>query len=145
VAGTVGQVTGLDVTYTIDDAAGVNQFVAVVQGAGDGTCKKPTGQNAAGFLGLTKTAQAKQNKGVSVARTGIARALAKGAITRGDRLSIYSASGDVYSVEAAIAAINIAVQAVEINVIGTAENSTTSDGDVVYVFIHPQTVITPVS
>ncbi len=144
-AGAVGQVTVLDVTYTIDDAAGVNQFVAVVQGAADGACKKPTGINVAGFLGFTKTKQATQYKGVSVARLGIARALAKGAITRGDRLNIYSSAGDVQSVEAAIAAVTVAGAAVLFNVIGLAENTTANDGDVVYVFIKPETVITPVT
>lgn len=144
-AGAVGQVTGLDLTYTIDDAAGVGQFVAVVQGVNDGSCKKPAAENAAGFLGFTKTAQAKQNKGVSVARTGIARGLAKGAITRGDRLRIATNAGDVESCEAAIAAVTVGGAAALFNVIGTAENSTVNDGDIVYVFIERQTVITPVS
>ena len=139
-AGAVGQVTLLDITYTIDDAAGVGQFVAVVQGASDGAAKKPAAINAAGFLGLTKTAQTRQYKGVSVARLGIARALAKGAITRGDRLNIYSSAGDVQSVETTIAAGPLDATPTEFNVIGTAENSTVNDGDIVYVFLHPQTV-----
>jgi hypothetical protein len=143
-AGAVGQVTELDLTYTIDDAAGVGQYVAVVQGAADGSCKKPAAAGAAGFLGITKTAQAKQNKGVSVARRGIARALAKGAITRGDRLTIGSNAGDVSSAEAAIAA-GLAGAAKVYNVIGTAENSTANDGDIVYVFLNPYTVALAVS
>jgi hypothetical protein len=142
--GAVGQVTLLDLTYTIDDAAGVGQFVAVVQGAADGSCKKPAAANAAAFLGFTKTAQAKQNKGVSVARMGIARALAKGAITRGDRLNIATNAGDVQSVEAAVAGITAGAAAIY-NVVGTAENSTVNDGDIVYVKINPFSVVLPVS
>jgi hypothetical protein len=140
----VGTITILDQPFTIDDAAGVAQFVAVVQGASDGSCKKPTAANAAGFLGFAKTAQAKQYKGVSVARMGVARAIGNGAIARGDRLNIASNAGDVQSVEAVIAGITAGAAALY-NVVGTAENSTTTSGDVVYVKIDPATVIVPVS
>jgi hypothetical protein len=133
---------GLVKAYRIDDAAGVAQYVAVVHGANDGCCKKPTGGDVAGFLGITLEAQATQNKGVAVQKSGIARVLGHGVITRGDRLAIYGATGDVYSVEALIAAITIAGSAVLFNVIGRAEESAV-DTQVLAVWLQPETVITP--
>jgi hypothetical protein len=143
-AGAVGSVTLLDVTYTIDDAAGVGQNIAVVQGAAYGTCKKPAAANAAGFLGITKTKQSVQNKGVSVAKLGIVPAIAAGAITRGDRLNIADNTGKVQSCEATVAAA-LAGAATVINVIGQAENSVANAGDIVYVNLAPCSVALAVS
>ena len=36
----------------IDDAAGVGQNLAVVQGASDGSCKKPAAANAASVMAM---------------------------------------------------------------------------------------------
>jgi len=134
---------GLDVTYTIDDAAGVGQFICVVKGAADGGCKKPAGANAAGFLGITQAAQSKQNKGVAVRKQGISRAIASGAIAFGDRVNIAGASGKVASVEATVAAAPGAAANTE--VIGRAETTSANDGDVVMIWIAPQIVNIAVS
>jgi hypothetical protein len=123
-----------DKTYTIDNAS-VTQFAAVVQGASDGSCALPGAQNATHFLGFTQAKQANQNAGVAVRRLGISAAIGHGAIARGDRVAIYSAAGDVYSVEATVAAG--AGTASVTNVIGRAENTTANNGDVVYVWIEP--------
>lgn len=118
---------GLTRAYKIEDAAGVGQFLCVVQGAADGGCKKPTAANAPGFLGVTIEAQSNQNKGVAVVKEGICRVTAQGTITRGDRLAIGSSVGDVKSVEALITAApgSASVQ----NVIGQAEESAVA-GDI---------------
>jgi hypothetical protein len=141
---TGGAISLLSVTYTIDNSAGAGQFVAVVQGASDGSCKLPTAQNAAQFLGFTQATQTRQYHSVPVMRLGISAAIGKGTITRGDHLAIYSANGDVYSVEAAVAA-GLANPAEVINTVGTAENSTSNDGDAVYVFIKPELIALAVS
>jgi hypothetical protein len=143
-AGGLGQVTLLDVTYTIDNVGGVTQFAAVVQGASDGSCALPGGANVAGFLGFAKTSQAKQNKGVNVARLGIARAIAAGAISRGDRVQIADNQGRVQSAEAAIVAV-LQNPAANVNVIGRAENTVANAGDIVYVFINEYAVSQAVS
>ena len=135
-AGSVGSVTLLDVPFTIDDAAGVGQNLAVVQGASDGAVKKPTGANAASFVGITKTKQSTQYKGVSVAVAGIAPAIAAGAITRGDHVNIADNTGKVQSCEATLTTVLIN-PAANLNVIGIAMNSTTASGDIVYVLIQP--------
>lgn len=128
--------------YKIEDAAGVGQYIAVVQGAADGSCKKPAGANAAAFLGITIEPQATQNKGVAVQKDGICRAIAGATITRGDRLVIDGATGKVKSAEAAIVA-GAGTYALQ-NVIGRAEVSAVLD-DVFPIFISPGEVINAVS
>jgi hypothetical protein len=96
------------------------------------------------FLGVTLEAQATQYKGVAVQKSGIARVLGHGVITRGDRVAIYSSAGDVYSVEALIAAITVGGAATLWNVVGRAEESAV-DGQVLAVWLVPETVINPVS
>ena len=125
---------GLTKAYKIDDAAGVGQNVVVVQGAGDGTCKKPAAANAVGFLGVTLEAQPNQNKGVAVCKTGVVRVKASGSITRGDRLNIASSAGDVQSIEATIMAAP--GTASRQNVIGQAETSAAA-GDIFPMMISP--------
>lgn len=137
-----GQTIGLVKAYKIDDAAGVGQYVAVVHGANDGCCKKPTTANAAGFLGVTLEAQANQNKGVSVCKSGIVRVKANGVITRGDRVAIASAAGDVASVEATI--VHAPGTASVTNVIGVAE-VTAADKDIFPMLIQPFVVNVAVS
>jgi hypothetical protein len=135
-------VTGLSRAYKIDDAAGVLIFICVVQGAGDGTCKKPAAANAAGFLGVTLEAQPNQNRGVTVCKEGIVRVVAQGTIARGDRLAIGSAAGDVKSVEALIVAAPGAASVQ--NVIGQAEASAVA-GDIFQMWIKPFVVNIAVS
>jgi hypothetical protein len=138
-----GQSYVLDKTYTIDDSGGVGQFVAVVQGAAAGGCKKPTGANAGQFLGFTQEAQATQNKGVSVRKLGISWAIAGSAITAGDYVRIAGTTGKVESAQTdAIAAPGTA----KVNyVIGTAETAASTDGDIIQVLIGPFVVKTAVS
>jgi hypothetical protein len=138
----VNQTQGLIKAYKIDDAAGVAQYVCVVQGANDGCCKKPAAANAAGFLGVTVEAQPNQNKAVAVVKSGIVRVKAGGSITRGDRLVINGTSGDVKSAEAAVTAApgTASVQ----NVIGTAE-ATAASGDIFPMWIAPCVVNIAVS
>jgi len=138
----MNQTQGLIKSYKIDDAAGVGQYVVVVQGAADGCCKKPAGANAAGFVGVTIEAQANQNKGVAVQKSGIARVKAGGNITRGDRLVINGTSGDVKSVESVVTAApgTASVQ----NVVGIAETSAAS-ADIVPMWIAPCVVNIAVS
>lgn len=138
----MNQSQGLIKSYKIEDAAGVGQYLVVVQGAADGGCAKPAAANAAGFLGVTVEAQTNQNKGVAVQKTGIARVKAGGAITRGDRLVINGATGSVKSAEAVVTAApgTASVQ----NVIGVAEVSAAS-GDIFSMMIAPCVVNIAVS
>jgi hypothetical protein len=117
----VNATQGLVKAYKIEDAAGVGQYVVVVDGAADGGVKKPTAANAAGFKGVTLEAQPNQGKGVAVQKSGIVRVTANGVITRGDRLAIASNTGDVKSVEAVVVAAPGTAGVT--NVIGTAETS----------------------
>jgi hypothetical protein len=141
---TGGAISLLSVTYAIDNAAGVGQFLAVVQGAADGSCKLPTAQNAAQFLGFTQASQGNQNGSVPVMRLGISPAVAGGAISRGDHVAINGAIGDVYSVEAAVAS-GLNNPAKVFNVVGTAENTVANAGDIVYVYIKPELIALAVS
>lgn len=138
----MNQSQGLVKAYKIEDAAGVGQYVAVVQGAADGGCKKPTAANAAGFLGATLEPQTRQGKGVAVGKGGILRMVANGAVTRGDRVAIASAAGDVASVEATV--IHAPGAASVVNVIGIAETSA-DDKDIFPVWIAPCVVNIAVS
>ncbi len=129
-------------SFTVD--AAVTQFAAVVQGASDGSCKMPAGQNDKKFLGFTQAAQATVSAPTSVITEGVSQAISNGAIARGDTVAIYSANGDVYSVEAAVEA-GLAAQAAVIYTIGTARNSVTGSGQIVYVKIRPQIIPLAVS
>jgi hypothetical protein len=137
-----GQTVALVKAYPIDNASGVNQYVCVVQGASDGSCKLPTAQNAPGFLGVTIEQQTNQNKAVAVCKSGLVRVTAGGTITRGDRLAINSTAGDVYSVEAAITAAPGTAKV--FNVVGMAEVSAVS-GDIFSMWIMPFLVSVAVS
>lgn len=137
-----GQSSHLQRQYRIEDASGVGQFLCVVQGANDGGCKKPTGANAAGFLGVTIESQFNQNMGVPVVKEGIMRVKAHGNITRGDRLIIGSNVGDVSSIEAVITAAPGTASVA--NVIGQAEASAVA-GDTFPMWITPFVVNIAVS
>jgi hypothetical protein len=130
----MGQSQAFVKSYTIDDAAGVGQYVVVVQGAANGGCKKPAAANDAGFLGVTIEAQPNQNKSVPVQKGFVVRVKYGGTITRGDRLVINSSAGDVKSAEALVTAApgSASVQ----NVIGMAEIDGSS-GDVGLMNIAP--------
>jgi hypothetical protein len=130
----------LDRTFTIDDAAGVTQYAAVVVGAAEGGCKKPAGSNAKQFLGFTQESQANQNKGVAVRVMGVSYAVAAGAIANGDWVETSGTDGKVASCEAAVNATP--GTAAQVNVIGRALSAATTGGggDVILVLIWPHTV-----
>jgi len=128
---------GLVKSYLVE--AAVTQYQAVVQGANaDGNCANPGAANAAGFLGFTLEPQANVGKGAAVQKSGIARAVANGGITRGDRVAIASNAGDVSSVEAAIAGtVTGAGAVITYNVVGRAEE-TAVNGQIFAVWITPE-------
>jgi hypothetical protein len=130
---------GLEKAYYIENAAGVGQYVAVVQGANaEGNCQIPTAANAPRFLGITTETQPNQLKAVAVQKSNIARAIAHGTIARGDRVCIGSNAGDLASYEALIAA-GLETPATEYNVVGYAEESAIA-GQVFAVWLQPHTV-----
>lgn len=120
-------------SFKIDDAAGVTAFTAVVQGAADGGCKKPTAANAAGFLGFTTDDQATQNLAVAVKMDGIARARCKGAVAAGHWVNIGDNAGRVADCQATVDAAP--GTAAETNVIGKALTSGAADDDQILVII----------
>lgn len=128
--------------FPIDDAAGVGQALCVVQGASDGSVKKPAAANAAGFVGVTIEAQANQNKSVAVAIDGVVKVTAGGTITRGDRVKIHGTTGKVMTCEALIVAAPGAASVQE--VVGIALQSAVA-GDVFEMLIRPYTVNIAVS
>jgi hypothetical protein len=131
-----------DTTYREEDAGGVLQYRAVVQGANEGGCKKPAAANAGGFLGFTQ-ASAAQNIGVPVRKLGTSRAVAAGVIAAGDYVNIADNVGKVQSCQADVdAAPGVAKQ---LNVIGKAETAAGADGDVIQVFVCPFVVKTAAS
>lgn len=133
---------GITKTYLVE--AAVTQYAAVVVGANaDGNCKLPAAANAAGFLGFTLEGQSNVGKGIAVQKNGIARAVANGTITRGDRLIIASNTGDVKSAETEIAA-GLENPAKELNVVGRAEESAVN-GQTFAVWVTPETVPLAVS
>jgi hypothetical protein len=133
----------LDRTYTIEDAAGVGQFLAVVQGTNDAGCKKPTAANDKKFKGITQEAQTRQNKGVACRKQGVSYAVAAGNIAAGDWVNIADATGKLQSCQASV---DLAPgTAAQINVIGQAESAATNSGDIFLVFLAPHTVKTAVS
>jgi D-arabinose 5-phosphate isomerase GutQ len=104
----------------------------------------PGAQNAGQCLGITQASQGTAGAAVPVRRLGISAFVGHGTITRGDHLAIYSSAGDLYSVETAVAA-GLASPAAVINVVGTAECSLATSGDIGYVFIAPQVIALAVS
>jgi hypothetical protein len=139
---TKGAITVVAESFAVDSA--VTQFAAVVQGAADGSCVLPSAQNVEGFLGFTQAAQATAQDSVAVMTDGVSPAIAGGAITRGHKVAINSAAGDVYDVDAAIEA-GLKNPATVYHVIGEARNSVTAVGQIVYVKIRPLVIPLAVS
>ncbi len=138
-----GQSYVLDKAYKIEDAAGVGQYLCVVQGAAEGGCKKPAAANATKFLGVTQEEQTNQNKGVAVRKLGITRVVASGVIAAGDFVNIAGATGKVQSCQAAVDAAAGAFA--QTNVIGMAETAAAADGNIIQVTLCPFVVKTPAS
>lgn len=133
----------LDRSFTIDDGAGVGQFIAVVVGSEDGGCKKPAAANDKQCLGITQESQSRQNKGVSVRMLGVSQAIAAGGISNGDWVNIADNTGKLQSCETAVN--NTPGTAAQTNVVGRALSSATNSGDVFLVMLQPHTVKTAAS
>lgn len=123
-------------TYKIEDAAGVLQFRAVVRGAAAGGVKKPSAEGEGKFVGVTREAQATQNKNVPVQTTGIATCVAAAAISYGDAVYIGDNTGKVKSCQTALAAV-LVNPAANLYVIGYAETAAADDGDHIKVSLQP--------
>jgi hypothetical protein len=139
---TKGSISQCVESFAVDVA--VTQFAAVVQGAADGSCALPSEQNVEGFVGFTQAAQSTVDDSVAVMTEGVSAAYSGGDITRGHKVAINSAAGDVYDVDAAIEA-GLATPAAVIHVIGEARNSVTGSGKLVYIKIRPFVVALAVS
>lgn len=123
-------------TYKIEDAAGVAVYRAVVYGAAEGGCKKPTAAGEGKFCGITQQAQATQNRSVPVKDDGISFAVASGVIAYGDAVYVGDNTGKVASCQTALAA-GLANPASVLYVIGFAETAAGADGDIIKVRIQP--------
>jgi hypothetical protein len=136
----VNATQGLVKSYRCDNVGGITQYAAVVVSATtDGNCRLPTATNVPGFLGFTLELQPNQFKAVATQKSGIARAVANGAIARGDRCVIATAAGDVKSVEAIIAAGPLDATPTEYNVVGRSEETAVT-GQIFAIWICPETV-----
>jgi hypothetical protein len=130
---------GLVKSYITENAS-TTQYAAVIVGANaDGNCRLPTAANQAGFLGFTLESQQVAGRGVATQKSGIARASANGAISRGDRCVIATSAGDVKSVESTIGAGPLDASPTEYNVVGRAEETAVA-GQIFAIWITPETV-----
>lgn len=135
---------GIYRTYKIEDASGVLQYRAVVQGAAAGAVKKPTAVGAGKIIGITQEEQATQNKSVSVKRSGFSFAVAAGQIAVGDAVEIADTTGKLQSAQAKLEDLSEATAVVH-HFVGLAETAAGADGDMFEVFIHPFSKLTPIS
>jgi len=129
----------LDKTYKVIEAAGVGKYRAVVPGTNDGECKLPTAANQFSY-GITQEAQTKQNENVTVRKYGIARAYAKGNVTKGDYVEVGDAAGTLRKADLT----TVPGTATLHHVLGIAESSA-ADGEIFFVFLSPSPVVMPVS
>lgn len=117
----------LDKAYSIDEAAGVDAYRVVVQGAETGQAKLPAAANAGAILGVTVHSQSRQTGHVAVRKAGIARVAAASAIPVGAPVNVAGASGKVKAVNEAPGTL--------VQCLGFAETPATADGDILEVFI----------
>jgi hypothetical protein len=129
----------LDKTYKVVEAAGLSKYRAVVPATNDGECKLPTAANQLAY-GITQEAQPKQNAGITVRKYGISRAVAKGAIAKGDYVEVGDATGALRKADLS----TVPGAATLHHVLGIAESSA-ADGTVFFVFLSPGPVVMPVS
>ena len=133
--------TGEFRTYKIEDAAGVLQFRAVVQGTAATQCKKPSAENEGKFLGITQEAQATQHRSVKVQTRGRTFAVAAtGTIAVGDYVRIADNTGKMNSAQADVVATPATAKTNY--VIGTAVTAAAADGDIFELDILPFVVKT---
>ena len=117
----------LDKAYTVKEADGVSAHRVVVAGSNPGECKLPSSANAGKILGVTIFSQPYSDRSVTVRKAGIARVVAAGAINFGDPVNIADSSGKVKAVNEPSGTL--------VHILGFAETSASSDGDIVEVFI----------
>lgn len=130
-------------SYKITDAAGVDKFLAVVQGTNAGEVTKPGGAGVGKCIGFTQEKQATQNRSVSVKTFGWTKAVAAAAIAVGDAVDINAATGKIRSCQTRMAA---GVGTADIvNVVGYAETAAAADGDEIEIRIFIFTVKQAVS
>jgi hypothetical protein len=129
----------LDKTYKVVEAAGIAKHRAVVPATNDGECKLPTAANQLSY-GITQEPQAKQNSNVAVRKYGISRAVAKGAVTKGDYVEVGDAAGTLRKADLT----TVPGAATLHHVLGVAETSA-ADGEIFFVFLSPNPVVMPVS
>lgn len=124
----------MDKTYRITTSGGVPSARVVVAGTGSGQCQLPAAADASKILGITITSQPELGRGVSVRKAGIAAAVAAGPISPGAPLSIADSTGRVKEASGAAGTT--------VPVVGFAETSTSSAGQLVDVFlcIHTHTI-----
>ncbi len=124
----------MDKTYRISTSGGVPAARVVVAGSVSGQCQLPAAADAPKILGITITSQPELGRGVSVRKAGIASAVAAGPVTPGAPLSIADSTGRVKAVTGSAGTT--------VPVVGFAETSALSAGDLVDVFlcIHTHTI-----
>jgi len=136
--------TGEYRAYKIEDAAGVLQFRAVVQGTAAGAVKKPSAANEGKFVGVTQEAQATQYRSVVVKESGRTFVVAAGVIALGDAVYIGDSAGKVASCQTAL--VDLAESTAYVTyVIGFARTAAGADGDIIEIQIQPFAKCTPVS
>jgi len=136
--------TGEYRAYKIEDAAGVLQYRAVVQGTAAGAVKKPTAENEGKFVGVTQEAQATQYRSVVVKESGRTAVVAAGVIAVGDAVQIGDNTGAVVSAQLEL--VDLAEStAVPVNVIGFARTAAGASGDIIEMQIAVFVKLTPVS
>ena len=117
----------LDKAYAIEDAGGVEAFLAVIQGTNAGDAGLPAAANDGSILGVTVHGQTRQGGHVAVRKAGIARVVAAGAISLGAPVNISGTSGKVKAINEAAST--------KIECLGFAETAASADGDVIEIFI----------
>jgi len=137
-------VTGEYRAYKIEDAAGVLQYRAVVQGTAAGAVNKPSAENEGKFIGVTQEAQGTQNRSVVVKESGRTFVVAAGIIAIGDAVQIGDNTGKVVSAQAELVDVDVNPAAL-VYVIGFARTAAGADGDIIEMQIQPFVKCTPVT
>lgn len=141
-----GSVQICDLSYQADASVvtAATQFVVVVAtdsaASGgptqlDGGVAMPNALGAGQIMGIAQTIPTVALGAVAVRKLGSSWCVGYGTIVAGHHVAVHSNAGDVYDVEAAIEAAP--GTAAVFNIVGTAESSTTSNGQLVLVWIAP--------
>jgi len=127
----------LDKTYKCEVTAGLGKFVAVMKGTADEQVKLPTSAGIA-CIGITQGTAA-DGKSVAVRKLGISKAIALNAVTRGQYVEIGDTSGRLQ------AAVLTAGSAAVHHIVGMAETTVTTTGDIFLVLLTNNPVSVPAS